>query len=46
MSCRVLGHHLARLEDSLIGDALGVLLLFSGLVTFLWLAPLFKGLLQ
>ncbi|EGJ20084.1 hypothetical protein RSWS8N_18029 [Cereibacter sphaeroides WS8N] len=30
----------ARIEDSLIGDALGVLFLFSGLVAFLWLAPL------
>ncbi|MWP38074.1 hypothetical protein GQY15_10710 [Rhodobacter sphaeroides] len=30
----------ARIEDNLIGDALGVLFLFSGLVAFLWLAPL------
>ncbi|SNS87720.1 hypothetical protein SAMN05421763_103323 [[Luteovulum] sphaeroides subsp. megalophilum] len=36
----------ARIEDSLIGDALGVLFLFSELVAFLWLAPLFGPFLQ
>ncbi|RAZ84958.1 hypothetical protein [Cereibacter johrii] len=43
---RRLVNWIARIEDSLIGDVLGVLLLFSGLLAFLWLAPLFGLFLQ
>ncbi|MBO4168908.1 hypothetical protein [Cereibacter azotoformans] len=43
---RALVRQLTRLEDSLIGDALGVLFLFASLWGFLWLAPVVEELLK
>lgn len=46
MLWRGLKRQLARLEDSLFGDVLGLISLFASLWGFLWFAPVFEELLK